>query len=88
MSNTPLREAMMRLHEAIMEIPPKANDYRLLNAYDAVLNALPSEKGPITPDALECLRRLIAKHTGEQLPSITPERVIEIVRAGMRAVKV
>jgi hypothetical protein len=61
---------------------------RAMANHNADLNEPSSAKEPITPDALECLRRLIAKHTGEQLPSITPERVIEIVRAGMRAVKV
>jgi hypothetical protein len=46
-----------------------------------------SENASINADAFECLRRLIAKHTKEPMPSITPERLIEIVRAGMEAVK-
>jgi hypothetical protein len=37
---------MKNLLAAIEEIPPKANDFRLLNAYDAVLDALPQETRP------------------------------------------
>jgi hypothetical protein len=45
-----VREAMKALLAAIEAIPPKANEFRLLNAYDALLNALTTRSAIRRPE--------------------------------------